>query len=721
MRLKKNSCLLLLSLLGYYAVATTSVNSIEALHKAVKSARPGDIITLANGMYANVKIKIFAKGTEKEPIIIKAETPGKVFISGKSSLSMAGEYIEIHGLYFTDGYSEGNVIEFRNGKEIATHCRLTHCVIDDYNADHRATENTWIRLYGRHNRIDHNTFSRKLNHGCLLVVELNEERSRQNFHRIEYNIFGHRANLGSNGGETIRVGNALYSLTESNTIITNNYFEYCDGEVEIVSIKAGHNEVSYNTFFESAGVVALRHGNYNHVFNNTFLGNGKAYTGGIRVVNEGHKIHDNYLYKLTGRRFYAALAIMNGVPNSLPNRYHQVKNTDIYNNTWVDCDHLELGTGSDFERTAVPENIQLYDNIFYNKKAQKPFTALDDISGFTFKNNVVNLSDASFQEKGFSHKNISEPKNTTQSVAREKCGASWFSIPHPVNIELSGKITAVPGGQNTLLEAVQSSHPGDILLLTADRYLTDQSIEIDHYLRIEKSSSLKNNPIIQYNGNKGKTAMLTIADGGRLEINGLDFDGSPVDGKSTPWAAIATADKMRGTYSAFISNCSFYTMNEGSSNPFKARPTTMADTLIFENCYFHDLSGDAIFLAAEKEDVGKYNAAYVGITNCRWHKVLGCALNLYRGGNDESTTGPELNMQHCSFDDVNNREQGSVVRLIGVQIVHLDNLSFNDSGRGGCAIRFEERRWDLISIGNCSFNNSGGIKSFFGELNAQKE
>ncbi|MCL2098281.1 MAG: polysaccharide lyase 6 family protein [Bacteroidales bacterium] len=703
--------------LGVFSVGLSagniSVNSIEALNKAAKAAVSGDTIVLANGAYTDVKISIIAHGSEAAPVVIKAETAGKVLISGKSSLSLAGEYVEINGLYFTAGYNDGDVIAFRNGKEVANHCRITNCVIHDYNANHRATDNIWVRFYGRYNRFDHNTVSHKLNNGCLLVVELNEECNRHNYHRIEYNIFGRRPNYGSNGAEIIRVGNSQYSLTESHTIISHNFFEHCDGEVEIVSIKSCKNTVSYNTFFESAGVLALRHGNDNEVFNNAFIGNGKAHTGGIRIINAGQKVHNNYFHQLKGRRFFAALAIMNGVPNSLPNRYHQVKDAEIYNNSWVDCDHLILCEGADFERTAVPVNVQMYNNIFYNKQADNPFVALDNIDGFIFKDNRMKLRTTDFKHADFTHVTMPLPKNNTGAATREKCGASWFTAPPLSAYKLSDNIIDVPAGQNTLANAVEEAKDGDVLRLSG-YYFNDKTITIEKYLRIEKAAHLQENPVLRYNGSRSKTTIITIADGGRLEIDGVDFDGNPVEGKPAPGAGITTAEKMRGGYSAFVFNCSFYNMQEGSASPFKALPASMADTLIFTNCTFHDLAGDAISLSAEKEDVGKYNAEYVGISRCRWNSVLGCALNLYRGGNDESTTGPELKMSDCSFDDVNNREQGSVVRLVGVQTVDIDNLRFKDSGRGGCAIRFEERRWDKISVKRCEFINSGEIKSFFG-------
>ena len=65
-----------------------------------------------------MQLKWMGKGTEKDPITIEALNPGKVKIEGGSTLRIAGEWMSVSGLHFTDGYApKGSVIEFRNGQE----------------------------------------------------------------------------------------------------------------------------------------------------------------------------------------------------------------------------------------------------------------------------------------------------------------------------------------------------------------------------------------------------------------------------------------------------------------------------------------------------------------------------------------------------------------------------------------------------------------------------
>ena len=689
------------------------------LAEAVRGARPGDTITVANGTYRDTELVLTAKGSPDKPIVVMAQTPGGVILSGTSTLRLAGTGLEVNGLHFTNGYApKGAVIEFRAGGEVANHCRLTQCTIDNYDPASRETEYSWILLYGRYNRFDHNSIIGKRNSGVTLAVILDEERNQQNHHRIEYNYFGYRPNLGSNGGETIRVGTSQSSLSTSATYIQHNFFEQCNGEVEVVSIKSCDNVIRHNTFYESAGVLALRHGHRNLVEGNAFIGNGKPFTGGLRIINEGHTVRNNFFSGLRGDRFFAALAIMNAVPNSLPNRYHQVKDVTITGNTWVDCDHIVFGVGKDMERTLAPEGVTLSGNTFYNKSKDKVFTALETIRGFTFSNNRVVTRTGTWSHPGFTHVKMSAPTPTPgQGVDKTLCGASWYRYRPAAGRQLSGRRTPVAPGQNTLAEAAAASAPGDILELTpGGEYRIDKSIEIKHYLRLQAPAGATARPLIRYNGSKGRTSMITIQDGGILELQGLSFNSEAFDGKASAVAALAPAAVMRGPYSAFVRDCEFYNFQESSHAVFKAQKGTYADSLVFSGCLFRDMSGDALYLSAEKEDGGKYSAEYTEVTNCAFYKVLGYAVDLYRGGSDESTTGPSILVDHCVLEDVNNKERGSGIRLLGAQHVVVRNTLFSNSGRGGAALRFDETSWDKISVSHCNLYHSGKVASFWGKV-----
>ncbi|MFL5810414.1 MAG: polysaccharide lyase 6 family protein, partial [Flavisolibacter sp.] len=197
--------LLILSCL-FFSFTCFAQTSIADAMNALKKAKPGDTIIIANGTYRDVEISFVGKGNAEKPIVVKAQTPGSVIISGTSVLRLAGTGVEVNGLYFTNGYApKGAAIEYRSGSEVANYCRITNCAIDNYNPPSREMDNSWILLYGRNNRFDHNNVQGKLNNGVTFAVILDEERNIENHHRIDHNYFGERPNLGSNGGETIRV------------------------------------------------------------------------------------------------------------------------------------------------------------------------------------------------------------------------------------------------------------------------------------------------------------------------------------------------------------------------------------------------------------------------------------------------------------------------------------------------------------------------------------
>jgi poly(beta-D-mannuronate) lyase len=140
---------------------------------------------------------------------------------------------------------------------------------------------------------------------------------------------------------------------------------------------------------------------------------------------------------------------------------------------------------------------------------------------------------------------------------------------------------------------------------------------------------------------------------------------------------------------------------------------TYADAVTFRNCRFEGISGIALSLRSEIDDTGKYNAEFVTVENCVFARVMGSCIDVYRGGNDESTSGPFLKVDHCTFFNCTNIELGSVVRLVGVQVSKVQNSLFVQSGMSGRAIRMEDHRWCQMLVSHCNFDRSGRVESFY--------
>ena len=201
--------------------------------------------------------------------------------------------------------------------------------------------------------------------------------------------------------------------------------------------------------------------------------------------------------------------------------------------------------------------------------------------------------------------------------------------------------------------------------------------------------------------------MVTIADGGELIIENIAFDGVLEPGKALAKAGISTATDMIQPYTLTVDGCEFQNFGEGGFFAIKGTKATFAKSVTIKNCFFRDLSGDAINYAAEKDDIGRYNADDMLIENCSFYRLLGLPINIYRGGSDESTAGPYITIRHCNFADCCNKERGSVMRLIGPQVLTVENCNFDNSGRGGATIRLDEATWEKVRIANCNLWNSG--------------
>lgn len=679
----------------------------------LREAKPGDRIVIEDGIYSDLSLKWLGRGTEKKPLRIEAQTPGGVVFTGASTLRLAGEWVEVSGLCFRDGHApSGSVIEFRNGREVANHCRLTECVVDSYNPVRRDMAYSYILLYGQHNRVDHCTLTGKLNLGVTLIVMLNEVRSQQNFHRIDHNWFGPRPVYGSNGAETIRVGTSQQAYSSSNTLIEENLFDRCNGEVEVVSIKSSDNTIRRNVFFESEGVLALRHGDRNTVEENLFVGHGKRNTGGIRVINAGHKVRRNTLVGIAGERFFSALALMDAVPNSLPNRYCQVEDVELTDNTFIDCSNIEFGTGKDLERTLAPERVLFARNTIINAKADAPFIAVDRTDGFTFRDNRVALARPCAME-GFENVTPQFPVLPTEAEMRAGKGAAWYR-PEAQEQPRSERVYTVHAGED-LPAVVEQAEAGSVVELAdaGGDYAIQRALVVRVPLTIRGVKGGER-PVVRFNGTRGDN-MVTIADGGELRIEGIAFSGRLEDGKALAKAGISTASDMIRPYNLWVDNCAFYDFGEGGFFAVKGTQATFAGRVEIRNSIFRDLSGDAINYAAEREDKGRYNADDMVIENCSFYRILGLPINIYRGGSDESTAGPYVTIRRCNFEDCCNKERGSVMRLVGPQVLDIEGCNFSNSGRGGRSIRLDEATWEKVSISACNFWNAGAILSMTGK------
>ncbi|WP_336987079.1 polysaccharide lyase 6 family protein [Altererythrobacter aquiaggeris] len=667
---------------------------------AAGQVNAGDTITLASGEWRDFEMVISGKGEPDKPITVTSQTRGSVMLTGQSSLRIGGEYIVVSGLVFKNGYSpRGEVISFRqSAQDQASNSRVTDVVIDSFSKPDRYESDYWVAMYGRGNRFDHNHLAGKTNKGVTFAVRLDSEESRENGHRIDHNYFGPRPVLGSNGGETLRIGTSHYSMFNSNTLVENNVFDRADGEVEIISSKSGGNIFRGNVFLRSRGTLTLRHGDGNLVERNVFLGGGKDYTGGVRIINRDQKVSDNYMEGLRGDGFSSAVAVMNGVPNSPVNRYVEVENARISGNTVVDSTRITFGLGADEERSAIPSKTVFSGNLLSGTGAEEFIVADADASGITFGGNRVLAGriDAALPQLGVAPgklaragngllypvdpalANVGAPRDLTP-VALDQVGVSWYPKPTADRpFGSSGMVTQVAPGSDTLVAAIAAAKSGDILTLSAGEYIVERTVALGKSLTL-RGEDRENLPVIRF----ARPSLIELREGGNLQLAQLVIDGelapdsvgnSVIRTTIYPIQSNMQIEFDGVTVRNLTVNKSFSVITLGKS--------TLADRIAIKNSNFADISGTIVSAAAETEDYGQYNVEYLDIIDSSFTNVGGPIADVYRGGSDESTFGPYVNISGNALADVgraSTNRSGAAINLHGVQTAKLSGNAFAGS------------------------------------------
>ncbi|TCS41619.1 polysaccharide lyase 6 family protein [Reinekea marinisedimentorum] len=358
----------------------TIVSSISALESAVsETMSAGTTLCLADGNYTNLALSFGGTGTASDPIVVAAENPGNVVIGGEVGVRMGGEYVYLQGFIFKDGNSDSDLLQTRlgsNPSEYCYHCRISEIAVINFDED--ADDSTkWIHIYGNNNRVDHSYFSGKSNAGALLVVnrELGDyvttaDEAYGNYITIDHNYFGDRppadgkayADSSDNEYEAVRIGTSDAHTSNSNSVVEYNFFEKIQGEAEVISNKSGNNTIRYNTIRDSYGSLTTRHGSSATIAGNVIIGDDHPYAGGLRIVDDGHSVYNNYI---EGARYldtthHGGIVLM-GSDGSTTNGYQQLENVMVANNTIIDSvNSLNVDGGN---KSSNPESVYLVNNL----------------------------------------------------------------------------------------------------------------------------------------------------------------------------------------------------------------------------------------------------------------------------------------------------------------------------------------------------------------------
>ena len=755
-------CMLLIACSNSLIVNSIKVTNIDELNKAIDSCKAGDQIILANGIWKDVQIKFRGKGTTDNPITIKAETTGKVTIEGESYLKFGGEYLVVEGLYFKNGFSPSNaVIDFKISSkdkpdEISNNCKVTNCVIEDFNKPKRDKSDLWVQFWGRHNTLSNCYIAGKTNRGPTVRVSIAGIESINNYHQIVNNHFGPRPVKGGPSGETIQLGDSYTSMSPSHTMVANNLFEECNGEVEVISSKTNFNIFKNNVFYKSEGSLVTRHGNYSMIDGNYFIGDGENENyGGIRIINTGHWVVNNYFHGLKGKSFRSPLAVMNGIPKSPLNRYNQVTDVVVAYNTYVNCSSpWQFGVGTNIAQAKVLPKSEIRsarairttvaNNIIYNEKGLESIVVENDkADGVAFMKNIINNQGVAFKdfdggiiEASLDLKKISDNMyiptgipndfeafngfdfNTIETdllrvsrkdnnsigaiigkevfnpniLDKSKYGTTWFSN----EVEARDPVIHTVTNTEELQTKIKGASNGDVISLIKGVYNIDKSVVINKTLTIQSEPDAKAQLIFSGASN---TPLFSLQPKGKLTINNIVLKGN-----ISNYAFASLKQNMSNHFGLIVSNSEISNFNY----VLKAYKESFAERITFENTTISNCE-NGIELSEEKNDKGDYNTEYLTINNCNFNTIKANVIDYYRGGYDESTIGGNLLLTNSTFINCGAKEKNK--RLLnhnGIVNVNITKNTFKNN-----PVQFVSILWGAKNNVESDNNlmNSGQIKT----------
>lgn len=400
---------------------TTHFVTNAAEFNALPSLAEGDVVILRNGAYGSLN-KTLVSGiaddptAQNNPVIVRAETPGGADVIAPSRIELQGRGIVLAGLDFLSGSGmidngESKPTWLINAKLHSRYMRISNLRL--LNCTEGDNYGYWVFLNGFYHIVEYCSFEGKNepigNATIALKGYLSEGAATvPRHHAVRHCYFGPReCSATGNGFETLRIGDSDSQAIDMRTTVEGNVFYRSIwrndggsvGDIEIVSNKSKGNAIRHNTLLESRGQITLRHGDGCTVESNYIIGGG-YYSGtsilrnstadglqsGIRIIGQDHVVRNNYLIGLRGVNLQAALCLMSGTAvwndgngEGGNGGYEPAHDAQIYNNTFIDCEQMNLGYVKD--GSTAPTGVQVYNNAWqgdadsYGVKRNNNFTA----------------------------------------------------------------------------------------------------------------------------------------------------------------------------------------------------------------------------------------------------------------------------------------------------------------------------------------------------------
>jgi len=137
----------------------------------------------------------------------------------------------------------------------------------------------------------------------------------------------------------------------------------------------------------------------------------------------------------------------------------------------------------------------------------------------------------------------------------------------------------------------------------------------------------------------------------------------------------------------------------------------MADSILISNNSFTNNNCNFFSMNDEKDDKGYYNAEKIVIRHNNFNSQTGTLLNIYRGGNDESTLGPHLTFSHNKISTCKTKENNiPLITLTGVQVSEIFSNNFSASNPASSLILYKDTVRARHSFEKNILSNSGSLE-----------
>jgi chondroitinase B-like protein len=244
----------------------------------------------------------------KKPLVIRANNIGDCTIGGTGQIAVTNaRNVWLYGINFRHHTSEERTVLFKECKN----CVIAGCDFQTTSSNEREDEEEnkkylWYNYLavsgGDCNCVAYNNFHDKQPSRGHFLWLAGGERDENNHIPIgpkrtviEYNLFKNLPGIKNKDGkmdkgEAIKMGDSKLHLKAFGSIVRYNVFKKCQGDAEVITNKSSCNIYHHNSFRGNIGSLVLRHGIYNIVRDNFFLGR----YNGIRVYGNKQLVKNNF-------------------------------------------------------------------------------------------------------------------------------------------------------------------------------------------------------------------------------------------------------------------------------------------------------------------------------------------------------------------------------------------------------------------------------------------